>query len=177
MSEIHDKPQVDEAPKVDLAGNSWELPTDLRIMDQVRNEIERRLKELNWGDADQYRVILAFDELIINAIAHGNQALGSYKGESGQLYEASVALSKGSPSEKKVFVKFAVEADRASGEVRDQGQGFEPTNQADQAVTGNLMNPYGKGYLVLKRTLDQIQYQKEDGIGTTVTFSYTRKEI
>ena len=169
-------PDQESEPKVDLQGNHWELPTDLRILNQVRDEIERRLTELNWNSTDIYWAVLAFDELIINGIAHGNQDLQSYKGDATQMYLDSQELTRNNPTDKKVFVTFTMDERRVDGEVRDQGQGFEPTDQEEKAVNGGLLDASGRGYLALKRKLDTISYHKEEGVGTTVTFSYTRKQ-
>lgn len=176
METLEERPDIDQAPKVDLAGNSWELPTDLRVVGQIIDEIERRLQDLGWDTDSIADVLAAFDELIVNAIAHGNQELGSHQGDVNALFEASTALFKSNPSDKRVFVTFQIEDNRVGGSVRDQGQGYEPTDEAEKAVTGGLLNPYGRGHLLLKKTLDSLEYKKEDGVGTTATFSYTRKQ-
>jgi len=94
--------------------------------------------------------VCRFTGNVINAITHGN---------------------KSDPA-KKVFVDFSVEGrdgDRCLEVViRDQGQGFEPSEITNPLAPENILNTSGRGIFLVRQFMDEVKFQPAPGGGTEV---------
>ena len=96
-----------------------------------------------YGDAAVFAIKLALEEALNNAIKHGN----------------------GFDAAKTVEVVFDVDAKQAVVTVTDQGKGFDPETVPDPTVDENLEKPCGRGIMLMKAYMDEVEY---NGTGNQV---------
>jgi serine/threonine-protein kinase RsbW len=83
---------------------------------------------------------------VINAIWHGN---------------------KNDPS-KHIWLRFEIFSDRLEIRVRDQGNGYDPSNLPDPLSTDNLLNVSGRGIFLIRTFMDDFRVESRVGQGTEV---------
>ncbi len=108
----------------------------LRVIDELMGFMGTR-RSLN--EQDQFRVRLCLDEVLENALKHGNK------------YDRS----------KKVSISY-FEADAGWGVlVRDEGEGFDPADVLDPETEEALFRENGRGLFILKKFMDTLEYFDE----------------
>jgi serine/threonine-protein kinase RsbW len=104
-------------------------------------------------DDSMHWVGVAVREAVINAIRHGNRSILG----------------------KQVFVEFETtasqDAPRLTIRVRDQGQGFDPELVADPLASENLLKSSGRGILLMRSFMDEVQLRRvpEGGMEVCMT--------
>jgi len=87
-------------------------------------------------------VNVAVRESVINAVQHGNQ----------------------NDRRKRVCVEFLSSMNNGSAEltvlVRDEGQGFDPSELADPLSPENLLRPHGRGVFLIRSLMDEVVLQR-----------------
>lgn len=164
-----------EGPKETFVGNEWVLESDLHLISGAEEELQRRLQTLGWDENDIFPLMLSLRELIANAVAHGNQGLRS-QDDSHELMDESIRRTEQHFTDKKVHVTLDLGPDESIIMVRDEGQGFIPQGQDEQAVSEDgMMRENGRGYFIMKSMLDHINYEIGENGGTIVTIKHKRK--
>ena len=133
------------------AGTSVKLviPSELKLVDLVHAASER-MAELAGFDAEEaLNLGLAVREAVINAMLHGNkQDLN---------LDVSVTLTSGAGGLEAV--------------VKDQGNGFDPSQTPDPRVGANLLRTTGRGLLLIQAFVDELEIKKNKGGGAVVTMT------
>jgi serine/threonine-protein kinase RsbW len=114
---------------------------------EVAEEIARRISDTAGFDEDnQHKIDMAVHESVINAIWHGN---------------------KNDPS-KHVRLRFEIYSDRLEIHVRDQGNGYDPSQLPDPLAEENLLNVSGRGIFLIRTFMDEYRVENIAGEGTEV---------
>lgn len=111
----------------------------------------------------QMQVAVALDEVIVNAMHHGNLEVDSALRELGwEVYCAQVQERRRLPPycDRRVHVTAKVTADEAVYIVRDDGQGFDPTTLPDPLDPANLEKASGRGLLLVRTFMDEVQHNE-----------------
>lgn len=160
-------PEGEQAPKpkhpeLKLEGRAWVLPSDTTVLQQVRDELERRLVATGWGEPDVSKILTGVDEAITNAIIHGNLSIGSEGAyPSREAYrDAVAAAAKSELAQRKVRVTVEVEPDRVRFGVGDEGAGFDVSKAPDPRESSNLYKEGGRGVFLMKQAFDIVGYNK-----------------
>ena len=123
------------------------LDSDLKNV-EVAEEISLKVASTaGFGEDDQHRIEMAVHESMINAIWHGN---------------------KNDPS-KSVWLQFKIHRDRLEIRIRDQGNGFNPSQLPDPLESDNLLNVSGRGIFLIRAFMDEFKVENVNGQGTEVT--------
>ncbi|HEY4324680.1 MAG TPA: ATP-binding protein [Mucilaginibacter sp.] len=110
-----------------------QLPSKRESITLLENLIEEIADKYKVGEDTFANMMTCLNEVVINAIVHGNK------------------LS----ADKKVIVNADVEAKRIVWTVTDEGEGFDFNNLADPTAPENLENLTGRGVFIIKHLADQ----------------------
>lgn len=120
------------------------LPSELAVGHAAIEELMVALGAAGWIGMDVFRINMAIEEAVVNAIEHGN---------------------KREPS-KKVRLVFQVTPDKATMIVIDQGPGFDHRNLADPTTEELLDKPRGRGVMLMRELMNEAIF---NDIGNQVT--------
>ena len=110
------------------------IPSRLEEMHAVHNLIGEAIREYDLNDELAHWIELTISESMINAIQHGNKA---------------------DPA-KEATLKISSIGDSIEIIVEDQGCGFKLDNVADPTDTANLLKPSGRGILIIRSFMDEV---------------------
>jgi serine/threonine-protein kinase RsbW len=119
------------------------VPSRLEEMAAVHTLVEEAIKELQLSEDLAHWIELTVSESMINAIQHGNKCDPSK--------EASLRISSDGNCIEVI--------------VEDQGKGFELTDVADPTNVENLLKPSGRGILIIRSFMDEVDLSKREGGG------------
>jgi serine/threonine-protein kinase RsbW len=112
------------------------IPSDTLAARSIQMRIVEMLQALDYPLPDVMGVRLALEEVLMNAIKHGN---------------------KMDPA-KVVRIQFEVTSDQVAIEVEDQGEGFRPDEVPDPTLPENLERPGGRGVFLIQRFMSSVEY-------------------
>jgi len=127
------------------APRSFELtiPSRLEEMEAVHKLIAAAVREYELTDELAHWIELTISESMINAIQHGNKA---------------------DPA-KKATLKISSTGDAIEIIVEDQGTGFKLDKIADPTDIANLLKPSGRGILIIRSFMDEVDLTQREGGG------------
>jgi serine/threonine-protein kinase RsbW len=118
------------------------LPTELAEVRRVQNDIKEALTSHGFDDRDMFHIELAMEEALVNAMKHGNQL----------------------DNEKKVFLKYIVNAEHFDVRIEDQGNGFCAEDVPDPTLPENLERACGRGLYMMRSFMTLVEYQGRGNI-------------
>lgn len=122
------------------------LDSSLESVDRAEEIVLQAAREVGFDDDDQHRVGIAVRECMVNAVAHGNR------------YNAR----------KKVRLHVSWNNTKLEIDIEDEGAGFEVGDVPDPRDEANLMRHSGRGLLMIRAFMDEIEYRKREPKGTRV---------
>ena len=124
---------------------SFELtvPSRLEEMTAVHALVDEAMKEYQLSEDLAHWIELTISESMINAIQHGNKC---------------------DPA-KKATLRISSDGEVIEVIVEDQGKGFELTDVADPTDVANLLKPSGRGILIIRSFMDQVDLSRREGGG------------
>jgi serine/threonine-protein kinase RsbW len=131
-------------------GIHLELQSTIDVLDHLQQVAEDVCRQVGLDEDTLHWTAMAVRECVINAITHGNN----------------------SDPTKKIFVDFTEE--EQGGErslvvvVRDQGEGFEPSEITNPLAPENILNTSGRGIFLVRQFMDDVKFQPAPGGGTEV---------
>ena len=127
------------------APRSFELtiPSRLDEMEAVHKLIAAAVREYELTDELAHWIELTISESMINAIQHGNKA---------------------DPA-KNATLKISSTGDAIEIIVEDQGTGFKLDKIADPTDIANLLKPSGRGILIIRSFMDEVDLTQREGGG------------
>ncbi len=112
------------------------IPSDPCQSRRVQDLVECQLRSHRFDDRDIFKIKLALEEALVNAIKHGNQMDRS----------------------KKVHVQFDVTEDRFEVRIIDEGKGFTLDDVPDPKAPENLERPCGRGLLLMRHYMTEVTF-------------------
>ena len=119
------------------------IPSRLEEMPAVHALIGEAIKAYGISDELAHWLELTVSESVINAIQHGN---------------------KSDPA-KKATLKISSNGDTIEIIVEDQGRGFTLDTVADPTDMANLLKPTGRGILIIRSFMDEVNLSAREGGG------------
>ena len=119
------------------------IPSRLEEMQAVHELVGQVLQEYKLSDELAHWIELSISESMINAIQHGNNA--------DPAKEATLKISNNGNS-----IEIIVE---------DQGLGFKLDKVADPTDNANLLKPSGRGILIIRSFMDEVDLSQREGGG------------
>jgi serine/threonine-protein kinase RsbW len=120
------------------------IPSDVDVGHGLIEELNQALEAALWCGRDVFKIQLAAEEAMVNAIEHGNRRDAS----------------------KKVEVGFFVGDDEVRISFTDQGSGFNPDTLPDPTDDELLEKPRGRGVRLIQELMDEVCY---NAAGNSVT--------
>lgn len=122
---------IDRASTHDL-----HVASDLAEVRRVQDLVEAALQANRFGETDQFAVKLAVEEVLVNAIKHGNQL---------------------DPA-KRVRVQYSVDEEKFRIHITDEGAGFNPEDLPDPTADDFLERPCGRGVLLIRSFMTTVDF-------------------
>jgi serine/threonine-protein kinase RsbW len=119
------------------------IPSRLEEMQAVHELIGQAVKEYELNDELAHWIELTISESMINAIQHGNKA---------------------DPG-KEATLKISSTGDAIEIIVEDEGCGFKLDKVADPTDVANLLKPSGRGILIIRSFMDEVDLTQREGGG------------
>jgi serine/threonine-protein kinase RsbW len=131
-------------------GVHLELQSNIDVLDYLQEISEDVCRQVGLSEETLHWTSMAVRESVINAIIHGNH----------------------SDPTKTVFVDFALDAHDGTREllvkVRDQGNGFEPSEVTNPLAPENILNTSGRGIFLVRQFMDEVAFRRLPEGGTEV---------
>ena len=131
-------------------GIHLELHSSIDVLDHLQQVAEDVCRQVGLNEDALHWTSMAVRECVLNAITHGNT----------------------SDPGKKIFVDFNVEEDGGERSlvvtVRDQGEGFEPSEITNPLAPENILNTNGRGIFLVRQFMDDVTFRPVPGGGTEV---------
>ena len=117
----------------------FKIPSDLHAVREVQSRILDDVKHHGYGAESTFAIKLALEEVLINAIKHGNK------------FDKS----------KHVHVESNVTAQAAEIIIEDEGPGFERVEVPDPTLVENLTKCSGRGILLIEAYMTSVEYSNK----------------
>ena len=105
---------------------------------QIQLRIARVLEDLEYSIRDIFRVRLAVEEALLNAMKHGNHM----------------------DPNKSVFIAYTASTERFRIEIENDGQGFCDRLVPSPLTISNLRRPTGRGIMLMRSFMNSIEYNE-----------------
>lgn len=117
---------------------AFRMPSDVKYLDGVLDYLSERMVKMGIVGAEDSEVLIALDEAIVNAIKHGNKC----------------------DPRKAVQIIAELSAWGARFTIKDQGPGFARDQVPDPTDPSRLLEPSGRGLLLINHIMDEVCYNK-----------------
>lgn len=113
------------------------IANDSHVLKEVSKVLIDDLKAMEVEEDIIFDVYVGFEEALRNAMVHGNK----------------------SDPDKEVTVETAIEGNKVTIIVEDEGEGFDPESLPDPTLEENLLKESGRGVYLIKHLMDEVSYQ------------------
>lgn len=158
---------------------SFTIFSDLELIKTLVSHFQEMLRCLPLGDeTERLRVGIALHEALTNAYYHGNLEIGGSIDRADR--EAFAALvnerrMKSPYCDRKIAVEISLDRDSVRCVVRDEGSGFD-TSSAPDTLSAESMELGGRGIILMRTIMDEVQYNASGNEVTLVKRSVTQPE-
>ena len=122
-----------------------------------------------FSESDRLKIGVALEEALLNASYHGNLEVSSELREidHAAFYDLARQRRLLDPYQsRRIHVDVELSAAGVKYEIRDDGPGFDPLSQPDPRAPGNIERPCGRGMLLMRTFMDQVQYNTKGNVVT-----------
>ena len=122
------------------------LDSTLGSVDRAEEAVLREALQLGFNDDELHKIGMSVRECVVNAVVHGNR------------YGAR----------KKVQLTISRTPDCLVVMVADEGAGFDTVSVRDPLADGHLLSPSGRGLMMMRTFMDELQIRRRQPKGTEV---------
>ncbi|MCA9076809.1 MAG: ATP-binding protein [Planctomycetaceae bacterium] len=113
------------------------------------------------AEVERLRVGVALEEALLNAAYHGNLEVSSDLRETDHTayYQLARERTTQEPyANRSIYVEAKLNREEVRYTIRDEGPGFNPSELPDPTDPANLERPCGRGLLLMRTFMDEIEY-------------------
>ena len=122
------------------------MPSHIEAVGDAATAVTDFVQSCGIGEEAAFAIVMAVREAVTNAMVHGNQE----------------------DETKSVEVIFNCLGNVLEIEVRDQGEGFDPTGVPDPTDPLNILKTSGRGIFLMRSFMDKVEWFPRPEGGTTV---------
>ncbi len=123
------------------------LESSLDTVETTENQVLALAQQCGLPEEDAYQLGYAVREAMVNAVVHGNQ------------YSAN----------KRVHLMVRREGSVFEVVIEDEGRGFDEGRQTDPLAEENLLAQSGRGLMIIRAFVDEVDISRRESGGTRVT--------
>jgi serine/threonine-protein kinase RsbW len=112
------------------------IPSKIEWMHEVLSYLIERTARLGIIKPSTSNIFVALDEAIANAIKHGNK----------------------SDPDKRIHIVAEINSEKATFTITDEGDGFDLKSIPNPTDPAHLMNPSGRGVMLIYHIMDEVHY-------------------
>ena len=127
---------MEPGPSGGVRAYEFDVPSSLEEIAQATGRLFEFLRPVNLDESDRFDLRLSFEEILINAMKHGN----------------------GYRRELPVRVAVSYDAAEVRVSVHDQGSGFKVDRLKDPTMDENIEAFSGRGVYLVKHLMDRLEY-------------------
>ncbi len=148
------------------------LHNDFALMHSLVRYLQQTVVCLQLADEmERFRVGIALEEALQNALYHGNLELSSELRVRDRVEYQRLAGQRCLEEpycDRRIHVNAKLSRAEATFVIRDEGPGFDPAQLPDPTDVTNLERPSGRGVLLMRTFMDEVRYN-ETGNEVTMT--------
>ncbi len=151
---------------------TFALPNDSTLITSLVSHLQDNVAQMGiCDDAERIRFGVALEEALVNAMYHGNLEVDSeLKEDDHEAYDALVRKRRQeSPfCDRRIHVETDMSKSQAVVSVADDGPGFNPRMLPDPTDPENLDRVSGRGVLLMRTFMDEIEFNENGNRVTMV---------
>jgi len=162
-------------PEAMFEGDTWILGTTIRTVERASDAFEKKLIKNGWSAEEAEDLTIGFSEAVANAVGHGNLGIAKSKDRSktsGGLMREEFKKHPELKNKKVQVIFLEINKEKVSVKIIDEGVGFDQEKIPDPTLPENLLEPKGRGLLMMKEYFDLVTYNEK---GNEVTLTKERK--
>jgi serine/threonine-protein kinase RsbW len=128
------------------------IPSDTAVGSGLVSGLLEAMQQRDWEADHLFRVQLAYEEAIVNAIRHGNKFA----------------------EDKTVRVRLHCDDQQVRIEIEDMGEGFDPHRLPDPRDEERLEIPGGRGVMLMRELMTTVEFNER---GNCVVMSKHRSDL
>lgn len=136
--------------------------SDLEMIPAVVGYLRNSAEDFGLCDIrDSFRMAVALEEALTNAVIHGNLEVGSELRAVDECAYAALLdrrLAEEPYRSRTVQVDSYFDAEEVHVVITDEGPGFDPNKVPDPTDPANLEKPHGRGLMLMGSFMDEVQY-------------------
>lgn len=148
------------------------MGNDPNLLMALVAHLQTILSDMNvLSESDRLRCGVALEEALLNASYHGNLEVSSKLRETdhAQYYELARQRTGQEPYGNRVInIDVKIDCDGLRYVVKDEGPGFDPASLPDPTDPANLERPCGRGVLLMRTFMDEVEYNSRGNQVTMV---------
>lgn len=154
------------------------LENELPLLAASVTHMQQTMRAMGlFDESERLRIGVALEEVLLNAMFHGNLELSSSLREDDKstYHEVARVRAKESPyRERRIFVDASFSPSGAEFKIRDQGPGFNPKDLPDPTDPANLHRATGRGLLLMHTFMDGVAFNES---GNEVRLTKTARRV
>ncbi len=145
---------------------TFQLSNDDALIPRVIGQFKELMRQLDlFEERELVQISTALDEALLNAIVHGNLEVCSElrELEQGCEYRRLTLERRQTPPycQRSVWATARLTRDQVTFIIRDEGQGFDPSQIPDPTDPANLEKPSGRGLLLINAFMDDVTHNEQ----------------